>query len=242
MQKQAQKPPKSKFSSSQKSKICQFKSENPEKSQKELSIYFSHLFNTKIGRSTIGDILRESQKWFHPSLSHFEEILSIQLSSQHLKNSKISEQFLISTIKHLSSELKIPPETVLTDEFLLKYEKKFNIQRSDPQKPENFSSGLSNIQKNDSDSENFEEFFFFTKTEPIEPDCIKKGRFDKDDENLVKNKYLTHLQALNNSKILTEYFESIGRKQDVLFMNKIDEDIEQSIFCCTFLKMESQNS
>lgn len=243
MKKSGQKPPKSKLTSFQKSQICEFKSANPEKSQKELSKYFSDLFRTRIPRSSIGDILRDPKKWTNPPTSEFEVLLTKLLSPYLHSDKEISELFLINTIKDLANQLNFPKEKVLNEEFLTHYTKKLKILKPEPKKVENFL----NRSKNDSDSENFEEFFFFTETNPVVSDSEKKVKAEKIGENsgknsgfLLKNKYLTHLKALKNSKILIDYFQSIGRKDDAVFMSRIDKDIEQSIFCSRFLKLDNK--
>ena len=212
--------------------------EHPDKSQKELSIYFSQLFKTTIGRSTIGDILRDSYKWTQASSlesSDFEHHLLIRISSSTPDRPPVNKAFMIEQVLDLCKKFNISENLYNTEEFLASFLQKYKLCL------ENDTNSLIKIDEEDSDS--FDDFFFFTDI-PIECSQEKNLKLEDSEEEILscieEEKYLNHIQALKNTKYLTGYFEAIQCKQGVKFMSKLDQDIEETIFCCKSLVMGSQ--
>lgn len=232
---------KTKITLAQKQKICNYKLEHPDKSQKELSIYFSQLFKTTIGRSTIGDILRDSYKWTQANSlesSDFEQHLLIRISNSSSHRPAVNKAFMIEQVLDLCKKFNISENLYNTEEFLASFLQKYKLCLENEKIDTNIQ-----IKIDEEDSDSFDDFFFFTDI-PVECSQEKPLKLEDSEEEILSSreeeKYLNHIQALKSTKYLTGYFEAIQCKQGVKFMNKLDQDIEETIFCCKSLVMGSQ--
>ncbi|KAK2151455.1 hypothetical protein LSH36_362g01005 [Paralvinella palmiformis] len=92
-----------------KKEVCQYKVEHPEAKLKDLIKMFSEKWDTRVGRTTIGDILRESEKWMAVS-EHYEDIKRVSAGRYRELDAALFKLF-IDARSH---------NELITDDWLLK--------------------------------------------------------------------------------------------------------------------------
>lgn len=98
-----------------KKEICQYKKDHPRSTQLQISTYAEKTFNLSLARSTISDILKQSDKWLAASKDTFTSVRHYQGSQTKLeaalyvwfcevrsKSAIISDDLLIEKAKQLA--------------------------------------------------------------------------------------------------------------------------------------------
>ena len=104
----------------EKKEICQYKRGHESQTYDELAHLFSSKWQKKIGKSTICDILKQSEKWLAittasndsmrerlPKFDKLEQCLWLWFTQASARGAIISEDILIEKAKYFSGELEI---------------------------------------------------------------------------------------------------------------------------------------
>ena len=175
-----------------KKEICQFKEDHPGKSQEYVAAEIGRRHGFKIGRSTVGDILREKDKWLsvasltsEPSSKRLraakhedmEKALFMWFSDKESRRVPISDEILREKAKCFGRELNLPNDFCYSRGWLEKFKKRYGIKMQvrhgeaggvDTQRVEKGREHLREIVRHyhPSDVYNFDETGLFYRLEP----------------------------------------------------------------------------
>lgn len=125
----------------EKRQICKHIGQHPTQTKAETAEYFSNLWKKSIGRTTIGDIVREKEKWLNvpldssdsvrnrsPMFSQLEECLFTWFSQKLSQNATISDEILRQKGKFFGEQLGISG-FVYSSGWLSNFKKRYGISR-----------------------------------------------------------------------------------------------------------------